>query len=85
MWHRFRYTLAGHTHTIEASLATTGEDSTHTAMSRTVGLPLAMAATLLMQDQIALRGVHIPVSSEIYEPILSMLADEGIRLTEKAY
>jgi len=51
-------------------------------MAKTVGLPLAIAAKLLLQGKIKSRGVLIPVTKEIYEPILAELGEQGIRLTE---
>ncbi|HSJ54920.1 MAG TPA: saccharopine dehydrogenase C-terminal domain-containing protein [Anaerolineae bacterium] len=54
-----------------------------TSMSRTVGLPAAIAVRLILQKKIELAGVHVPVIPEIYEPVLAELRDLGIGLTEK--
>ena len=51
-------------------------------MARTVSLPAAVAVRLLLQDQISLRGVRIPVDAELYRPVLSELANLGIELRE---
>lgn len=82
MWHRFRYELNGNSKEITAQLAVTGTDEVNTAMARTVGLPLAVAAKLLMQGKITSRGVVIPVTREFYEPILQELHGLGIRVEE---
>jgi saccharopine dehydrogenase-like NADP-dependent oxidoreductase len=82
MWHRFRYKLNGRDKEIQSSLVALGDDATHTAMAKTVGLPLGIAARLLLQEKIKLRGVVIPTVKEIYEPILSELQSFNIRLTE---
>jgi len=82
MWHRFRYEIDGKRKEIQAYLTTTGDDENNTAMAKTVGLPLAIAAKLLLQGKIKSRGVLIPVTKEIYEPILAELGEQGIRLTE---
>jgi len=82
MWHKFVYETAGKKHEIQASLVSTGDDSTYTAMAKTVGLPLGIAAKLLLQDKINSRGVVIPVIPELYNPILKELAETGIALTE---
>jgi saccharopine dehydrogenase (NADP+, L-glutamate forming) len=82
MWHRFGYEQQGKTGQIEASLVATGTDSVNTAMARTVGLPLGIAAKLLIQGKISQRGVAIPVSREIYEPVLEELKGLGIELRE---
>jgi saccharopine dehydrogenase (NADP+, L-glutamate forming) len=85
MWHRFGYEHKGVSKRIEASLVVKGVDSVNTAMARTVGLPLGIAAKLLIQGRIKERGVAIPVSKEFYEPILSELKSLGIELTEREY
>jgi len=82
MWHRFRYELNGNSKEITSQLAVTGTDEVNTAMARTVGLPLAVAAKLLMQGKITSRGVLIPVTREFYEPILQDLHGLGIRVEE---
>lgn len=78
MWHRFRYSLNGSMRTIVSHLTVAGEDETQTAMAKTVGLPLAIAARLLLQGKVMQRGVVIPVQAEIYQPVLSELNSLGI-------
>jgi saccharopine dehydrogenase-like NADP-dependent oxidoreductase len=53
-----------------------------TSMARTVSLPVAIAARLMLEGKIHLPGVHIPVAPEIYNPILEELAGLGIRFEE---
>ncbi len=81
MWHRFRYHLDNKVHEIQATLSAVGDDSIHTAMAKTVGLPLAIATKLLIQNKIKQRGVVIPTSKEIYEPVLMDLKKLGIELS----
>ncbi|HET9053743.1 MAG TPA: saccharopine dehydrogenase C-terminal domain-containing protein [Cyclobacteriaceae bacterium] len=83
MWHRFVYETNGQKKEIHASLTATGDDANYTAMSKTVGLPLAIAAKLLLEDNIRARGVCLPVLQEIYEPVLHELNTLGIRLNEQ--
>jgi saccharopine dehydrogenase (NADP+, L-glutamate forming) len=82
MWHRFVYEVSGVKKEIQASLIATGDDSTYTAMAKTVGLPLGIAAKLLLQNKISSRGVVIPVIKELYDPVLHELQNMGIGLTE---
>jgi saccharopine dehydrogenase-like NADP-dependent oxidoreductase len=82
MWHRFVFQSRGKEHEIQASLVATGTDSTYTAMAHTVGLPLAIAAKLLVKGKISARGVVIPTSREFYDPILAELKTLGIELHE---
>jgi saccharopine dehydrogenase-like NADP-dependent oxidoreductase len=71
------------THTLNSSLLVKGKDAVHTAMARTVGLPLGIAAVLIMEGKIALTGLHIPTTPEIYLPVLEQLEQEGIVFVEK--
>lgn len=82
MWHKFVYELNGGKKEVHASLTATGDDANYTAMAKTVGLPLGIAAKLLLEDKIKSRGVCIPTVKEIYEPVLNELGTLGIRLTE---
>ena len=84
MQHQFEFELNGQPHRLTSSVAVTGDDATHTAMAKTVGLPLGMAVRRLVRGQVAQRGVVIPVAAEIYEPILDELAaDYGIVFSEQ--
>jgi saccharopine dehydrogenase (NADP+, L-glutamate forming) len=83
MWHRFKYLLNGKEKEIQAWLTVTGEDEIYTAMAKTVGLPVAIATKLLLQNKFQSRGVAIPVTPEFYNPILSELKELGIGLSEK--
>ncbi|MCL3782296.1 saccharopine dehydrogenase [Prolixibacteraceae bacterium JC049] len=85
MWHRFDYLDAesGEPEIATASLVVEGDDSEYTAMAKTVGLPLAIAAKLYLTGQLDMRGVLIPTIPEIYEPILNELEENGIEFKEK--
>ena len=50
----------------------------HTAMAQTVGLPLGIAAKLILTGELNLKGVLIPVHKEIYQKVLPELEKEGI-------
>ena len=83
MQHQFEYSLNGKKERIVSSMAFTGEDTVHTAMSITVGLPVAIATKLILQGKIKLTGVHIPIHEEIYKPVLDELESFGIRFIEE--
>ena len=53
------------------------------SMSRTVSLPAAIGAKLVLEGKIDATGVHIPVNPIIYEPILKELERLGIAFKEK--
>lgn len=83
MYHKFGYSLNGKNEQIESSMVCLGEDATYTAMAKTVGLPVAIAATMIAKGVISTPGVHLPISREVYEPVLAELNDYGISFSEK--
>ena len=82
MLHEISYTLNNSNHSIKSTLVVKGDDELRTAMAKTVGLPLGIAATLLLENKITLSGLHIPTIPAIYLPVLNELANEGIRFEE---
>jgi saccharopine dehydrogenase (NADP+, L-glutamate forming) len=63
-------------------LVVKGEDNLRTAMAKTVGLPLGIAAVLILEGTITETGLHIPTLPTIYEPVLKELATHGISFQE---
>ncbi|MBI3719559.1 MAG: saccharopine dehydrogenase NADP-binding domain-containing protein [Sphingobacteriales bacterium] len=82
MLHEIDYTVNSQRSTVNSSLIVKGDDSLHTAMAKTVGLPLGIAAKLILRGKIQLTGIQIPVVKEIYEPVLEELAEQGIVFKE---
>jgi len=83
MQHKFGYEHKGEKKQIESSLVVIGEDQTYTAMAKTVGLPVAIATLKILNGQIKTPGVQLPITKEVYEPILKELEEYGIKFTEK--
>ena len=83
MQHEIVYEAGGEKHEIISSLIVKGKDSIHTAMAKTVGLPLGIAAKLILNGTITLTGLRLPVSKEIYIPVLRELEDNGVKFFEK--
>jgi saccharopine dehydrogenase-like NADP-dependent oxidoreductase len=83
MQHQFKYELNGENKSLVSSLIIKGEDAVHTAMAKAVGLPLAVAAKLILQGKLTPRGVQIPVWKEIYEPVMEELMRLGIYFKEQ--
>jgi saccharopine dehydrogenase (NADP+, L-glutamate forming) len=53
------------------------------AMARTVGLPVAVAAELVLERRLGtLEGLHIPISADIYRPVLDRLRTLDISFQE---
>ncbi|GAB4341562.1 MAG: saccharopine dehydrogenase C-terminal domain-containing protein [Flammeovirgaceae bacterium] len=86
MWNKFEYydkTDEGKRKMITSSLVVKGDNQLNTAMAKTVGLPLGIAAKLILEGKTTLKGVHIPTTKELYEPILAELKLYGIEFKEK--
>lgn len=83
MWHKFDFIDKGRARQIQSTMIAIGDDAVNTGMSKTVGLPLAIAVKLVLNGKIKLSGVHVPIKKEIYNPILDELKELGIELTEK--
>ena len=83
MQHLFGYELHGVKKQIESSFVVTGENQTYTAMAKTVGLPVAIAALKILKGEIKTPGVQLPITKEVYEPILKELEEYGIVFKEK--
>jgi saccharopine dehydrogenase-like NADP-dependent oxidoreductase len=83
MLHEFEYELNEQRQFLKSSLVVIGENSLRTAMAKTVGLPLGIAAKLILEDKMPLQGLYIPIVKEIYDPVLEELAQEGIRFHEQ--
>ncbi|WP_350289881.1 saccharopine dehydrogenase C-terminal domain-containing protein [uncultured Croceitalea sp.] len=82
MYHKFGYELNGEKKQIDANMVVIGESQTHTAMAKTVGLPVAMATLNILNKKITAPGVQIPISKEVYEPILAELKEYDIHFKE---
>lgn len=83
MWHKFDYLENGRPKQIQSHMVAIGEDQVNTAMSKTVGLPMAIAAKMLLKDELALTGTQIPTKAEIYEPVLAELQRLGFEFEER--
>ncbi|TMM59377.1 saccharopine dehydrogenase [Maribacter algarum] len=82
MYHKFGYELDGKQYQIDANTVVKGESRTHTAMAKTVGLPVAIAALAILNKKITTPGVQIPIQKEVYGPILEELKNYGVVFKE---
>ena len=83
MLHEIEYTLDNQKFKSTASLVVTGEDDANTAMAKTVGLPLGIAAKLILNGTIHEKGLLIPIYKSIYLPVLEELKEHGISFLEE--
>jgi saccharopine dehydrogenase-like NADP-dependent oxidoreductase len=82
MLHEIEYTLNGTSSSVRSSLVVKGENNLRTAMAKTVGLPLGIAAKHILNGKIKLKGLHIPTIKEIYEPVLKELEQNDVKFKE---
>lgn len=82
MYHKFGYELNGEHKQIDATMVCIGDDQIYTAMSKTVGLPVAIATLKILKGEITTPGVQLPISKEVYEPILEELERYGVVFKE---
>jgi len=83
MYHKFGYELNGEKKQIDATMVCLGDDQTYTSMAKTVGLPVAIATLKILNKEITTYGVQMPITKEIYLPILKELEDYGVHFKEK--
>jgi len=83
MLHRIKTRKNGVEKDYLSTLSVKGEDGQFTAMAKTVGLPLAMAAVCIFNKTWREPGIHIPSSPLLYLQILSQLKKEGVFFDEE--
>ena len=82
MYHKFGYEINGQKKQIDSKMVCVGEDQTYTAMAKTVGLPVAIATLQILNGKISTPGVQIPITKEVYLPILAELETLGVVFME---
>lgn len=82
MYHKFGYEAGGKRYQLDSNMVVKGENKRLTAMAKTVGLPVAMSALLILNGKVNHHGVQIPIRREVYEPVLVELARNGISFRE---
>lgn len=78
MLHELEYEKGSKKYKSTSTLSVIGEDAVHTAMAKTVGLPLGVAAKLILNGSLKAIGLRIPVTADIYDPVLEELRMHGI-------
>jgi saccharopine dehydrogenase (NADP+, L-glutamate forming) len=81
MQHQVGYHLNGEKRLHITSLVVVGDDNKHTAMSKTVGWPLALAAKLVLTESLNEVGVRVPVKATFYKPIIKELGKLGVNIS----
>ena len=81
--HEFLAAYPDHRERITSTMIDFGIPHGDSSMARTVGLPAAVGARMILDDEITSRGVLVPVNPEIYVPVLKELRSLGIQFTER--
>ncbi|OQV24242.1 Alpha-aminoadipic semialdehyde synthase, mitochondrial [Hypsibius exemplaris] len=69
----------------EITLVVYGEPNGYTAMAKTVGYPAAIGAKMLLDKEIQRKGLVMPLSKDIYRPVLQRLEQEGIKAVQRTH
>ena len=85
MQHQIGYLVGAQYHKLVTSLVVTGDDHNNTAMSKTVGYPLAIAAKLILTDKVQVHGVTLPITPAFYQPIIDEIRSLGVEIIEDLY
>ena len=54
-----------------------------TSIARTTGLPPAMGARMLLEGRLSRKGLVVPTTRDLYDPLLEELEQHGIRFRER--
>ena len=84
MVHEIEYMHRGSKVKLNSVMTVTGENREYSAMAKTVGLPIAILAKLVITKKIVPPlGVCIPNMPAVYRPVLTELAHFGIQFTDE--
>ncbi len=83
MCHIFEFEENGKKKQLRSFMVHEGADAKYTAMSATVGLPMALAVPYILNDVWKSKGVIWPVDQEVYNPILNQLSELGVHFIEE--
>ncbi|XP_042563399.1 alpha-aminoadipic semialdehyde synthase, mitochondrial isoform X2 [Clupea harengus] len=75
---------SGELETKHISLVVYGEPDGFSAMAKTVGYPAAIAAHMVLNGEITTKGLVVPMTKEVYGPVLTRLKEEGLHFTTKS-
>ncbi|MFL2996291.1 MAG: saccharopine dehydrogenase family protein [Cytophagales bacterium] len=82
MTHSFIYKSEKKINKLISYLRIEGDDNIYTAMSKTVGLPMAVLIEHILKNGIDKKGIQLPFNKDIYNPILKKLKKLGIGFKE---
>lgn len=76
--HELGYEFRDEHFEFSATLLSNGEDMRTSALATAIGYTCGAAAKAVLLGKISLKGIHIPVMREIYDPVLNELEELGV-------
>jgi saccharopine dehydrogenase-like NADP-dependent oxidoreductase len=83
--HKFTAEYPNKTQKITSTMIDYGIPNGDTSMARTVSLPAAIGVHMILQNKITVKGVHMPILPDIYNPVLNELENLDIKVIERFY
>lgn len=83
--HEFIADYDGKEQRITSTMIDYGIPNGDTSMARTVSLPAAIGVHMILQDEITVKGIHMPILPNIYNPVLKELENLKIKVVERFY
>lgn len=77
----FQYRQARKTRELKNTLVLKGDNHEDTAMAKLVGLPIGIFVKQIMKGEITKKGIKVPITPAIYEPVLEELKTHGVVFT----
>ena len=78
MYHSFLYREKNDLKRLESFMSLEGISNYDTAMSKTVGLPIALLIETIIIKNLKFKGVLLPFEKNLYDPLLQKLNNNGI-------
>ncbi len=85
MHHEFVAEYPDRKEAITSTMLDFGIPNGDTSMSRTVGLPAAIATRMILEGTITRKGVLVPVTPDIYNPVMAELEKMDIGFKEETH
>lgn len=84
MQHEFIIEYPDKTEQIYSTIIDYGIPNGDSSMARTVSLPVAIGTRMILEGTLTQRGIVVPITPEVYNPILDELAALGITCKERS-
>ncbi|MGC1242839.1 MAG: saccharopine dehydrogenase C-terminal domain-containing protein [Chryseosolibacter sp.] len=78
MQHHLAYQYRDDQYELTATLVSKGASDQDSALANAIALTCGAAAKSVLLGSVTVKGLHIPVIREIYDPILNELSDSGV-------